>query len=332
MGILAQMRSPALLLLLGMAVGVPSLTRADFDYPDFADIAGLNLVETTVQLGNRIDLTPGTVSQRGALYTIDQQPIAAGFTTTFVFDIIAQVGGADGMTFVIQNDSPSALYSNGGPLGYDGMPRSLVVEIDRYENINFFDPNSNHLSVHALIGEPNSAVETTALGIDSSVPDLSGEHTMRLEYDGEMLRVFLDDMDTPRIEVEVDLALVLEQDEAWVGFTGTTGGIWENHQLLSWEFHSSDSGIKRGDVNIDGGVNIGDAVYLLNALFVPGSTPMSCYDSADCNDDGGVNISDAVRLLGMLFVPGMPPLPAPGTLCGADLTDDNLTCEATSCP
>ena len=67
-----------------MAVGVPSLTRADFDYPDFADIAGLNLVETTVQLGNRIDLTPGTVSQRGALYTIDQQPIVEPESTPIV--------------------------------------------------------------------------------------------------------------------------------------------------------------------------------------------------------------------------------------------------------
>lgn len=332
MGVLADPRLLACWLLLALSAVAAPTAFCDFDYPDFSDLAGLNLVETASQVGDRIDLTPGTVSQRGALYTIDQQAVAGGFTTTFVFDIVAQVGGADGMTFVIQNDSPSALYSIGGPLGYDGMLRSLVVEIDRYENANFFDPNSNHISVHALIGSPNSAVETTALGIDSSIPDLGGEHTMRLEYDGETLMVFLDDLDTPRITVAVDLSLVLEQNEAWIGFTGTTGGIWENHQLVSWDFHSSNSGMKRGDVNLDGGVNIADAVYMLNALFVPGSKPLDCFDAADCNDDGGVNIGDSVRLLGMLFVPGMPPLPAPGTECGADLTDDTLTCEATSCP
>jgi len=84
---------------------------------------------------------------------------------------------------------------------------------------------------------------------------------------------------------------------------------------------------RRGDVNVDGGVNIADAIRLLNALFVPGSPQPDCIDSADVNDDGGNNVADAVYLLNALFVPGSDNPPAPGALdCGVDPTDDGIDC------
>jgi len=88
----------------------------------------------------------------------------------------------------------------------------------------------------------------------------------------------------------------------------------------------------RGDANDDGGVNIADAVFLLNQLFVPGSLASTCQDATDFNDDGGVNIADAVTLLNALFVPGSPGLPAPSPACGDDPTSDSLTCDSFSCP
>lgn len=90
---------------------------------------------------------------------------------------------------------------------------------------------------------------------------------------------------------------------------------------------------RRGDVNGDAGVNIADAVTLLNALFVPGSSQPECLDSADVNDDSGLNVADAVTLLNALFVPGSPPPPDPGPFdCGIDPTDDGLDCVLYICP
>ncbi|MFN0057794.1 MAG: hypothetical protein ACKVX7_04990 [Planctomycetota bacterium] len=89
---------------------------------------------------------------------------------------------------------------------------------------------------------------------------------------------------------------------------------------------------RRGDVNRDLVFNIADAVFLLSALFVPGSPPPSCQDSADINDDGVVNIADAVYGLSALFVPGSPPPPTPFPGCGSDGTADVLTCLTPSCP
>jgi len=84
---------------------------------------------------------------------------------------------------------------------------------------------------------------------------------------------------------------------------------------------------RRGDANGDGGVNIADAIRLLNALFVPGSPQPDCFDSSDVNDDGSNNVADAVFLLNALFVPGSANPPPPGAIdCGEDPTDDTFDC------
>lgn len=82
----------------------------------------------------------------------------------------------------------------------------------------------------------------------------------------------------------------------------------------------------RGDVNRDGMVDIGDAVYLLTYLFQSGPAP-TCEDSADANNDGMIDLADGIYLLNYLFVGGptpSEPFPDPGL----DPDDDELGCEA----
>ena len=83
---------------------------------------------------------------------------------------------------------------------------------------------------------------------------------------------------------------------------------------------------KRGDTNNDCGVDIGDAVQILNVLFDGAGFP-SCPDAHDSNDDGMGDISDAVYILNYLFEGGDAP-PAPGVdVQGPDPTPDSLgTC------
>lgn len=82
---------------------------------------------------------------------------------------------------------------------------------------------------------------------------------------------------------------------------------------------------RRGDVDQDGLVNVGDAIQLLGYLFQGAADP-ACEDGADVDDNGSLSIGDAVNLLSYLFAGGAPPA-APGPLaCGVDLTEDTLTC------
>jgi hypothetical protein len=61
-----------------------------------------------------------------------------------------------------------------------------------------------------------------------------------------------------------------------------------------------------GDVNDDGKVNVGDAVYLITHVFQFGPPP-PCRAQADPNNDGTVNIGDAVFLINYIFRGGPVP-------------------------
>ncbi|MGE3165182.1 MAG: IPT/TIG domain-containing protein [Planctomycetota bacterium] len=65
----------------------------------------------------------------------------------------------------------------------------------------------------------------------------------------------------------------------------------------------------RGDSDGNGLAGLGDAVTLLNYLFVTGTPEPSCLDALDVNDDGLLGVDDALHLLQYLFTNG----PAPST-------------------
>lgn len=61
-----------------------------------------------------------------------------------------------------------------------------------------------------------------------------------------------------------------------------------------------------GDANHDGGVNVGDAVFIIGYVF-RGGPPPTPLQAADVNNDAKINIGDAVYLIGYIFRGG--PLP-----------------------
>jgi hypothetical protein len=85
----------------------------------------------------------------------------------------------------------------------------------------------------------------------------------------------------------------------------------------------------RGRVNADAAVDLSDAIALLLHLFAQRAIP--CAKDADANDDGALDIADGVRLLDYLFAHG-DALPAPASVCGVDLSGNQLDCAAPSCP
>ncbi|MEM7262487.1 MAG: hypothetical protein AAF488_10895 [Planctomycetota bacterium] len=89
---------------------------------------------------------------------------------------------------------------------------------------------------------------------------------------------------------------------------------------------------RRGDSTTDCGVDLTDAIFILNWLFA-GGTPPACQDSADANDSNQVDLSDPIYILTWLFLGGPPPvLPGP-TEAGPDPTEDILPpCEYPECP
>lgn len=66
-----------------------------------------------------------------------------------------------------------------------------------------------------------------------------------------------------------------------------------------------------GDANADSLVNVSDAVYIINYVFVGGEQPKPVLACGDANSDCDVNVSDAVYIINYVFVGGS----APGDCC-----------------
>lgn len=85
-----------------------------------------------------------------------------------------------------------------------------------------------------------------------------------------------------------------------------------------------DASFIRGDSNMDGAINLTDAISTLDYLFRGGPAPY-CLDAPDANDDGRLDLSDPIFTLIALFV-GPATFPAPADAPGFDSTPDELFC------
>lgn len=99
--------------------------------------------------GTCTTLTPNTTNQRGCVWDVNS---TLNFNFSFTYDFTVNLGssdaGADGMAFVIQNDSKGrcACGTAGGALGAGGISNSLIVEIDTYLNYEDRDDfNTNYI-------------------------------------------------------------------------------------------------------------------------------------------------------------------------------------------
>jgi hypothetical protein len=102
-------------------------------------------------------------------------------------------------------------------------------------------------------------------------------------------------------------------------FVNSYGLIWDtviNPYTITGEFDdgvpfSLDYNVKfighaSGDANLDGAINVGDAVFLINYVFKDGMEP-GVFETADANCDGDINVADAVRLVNYIFRGGEKP-------------------------
>lgn len=88
-----------------------------------------------------------------------------------------------------------------------------------------------------------------------------------------------------------------------------TGAPSNNVTKGAWVFHEyNPTGTYiPGDVNNDGTVNIGDAVYLLNYIFRNGPPPSPELCVGEVNGDGKINVGDAVYIINFVFKGGSVP-------------------------
>lgn len=209
---------------------------------------------------DRIRLTPADRMTTGAAWLREKQYVREGFTAKFTFQFSDQGGlgnGADGMAFVLQEDSPYLVGERGDGGGFqypasaktepDIPPRYIAVFFDTFQNGQ--DPSGNYVAVHTSGPLPGRSWPATRMITKRTLNNADMKdgqpHTAVITFAPPLLTVVVDD-GNPAFRSMIDVRLVCDQAGfAYVGLTASTGNGWEAHDVLQWEFTPAATPPKR---------------------------------------------------------------------------------------
>ena len=241
--------APTALALFALLLGVATARASVVTYNGFSSTAGLTLVGNTTTTatsdGTVLRLTPAAGGQSGAAYFTSAVALGANatFSTTFGFRFTSpSTPPADGITFVLAA-SPTGLGSSGGGLGYGGVANSVAVEFDTYNN--GVANNDNHVSIDTN-GNLIDLAAASPYGVSGCGSGVSGcmangdLWSVTIGYNGTDLSVAVQDGTKPVDNIinayPIDIASYLGTNNAYVGFTGSTGASYENQDITTWSF------------------------------------------------------------------------------------------------
>src|SRR5690242_15563050 len=113
-------------------------------------------VGSAVLQGGQLILTPDVPDLAGAAWRTPAIRLRNRVQASFGYVRSDAPAASDGYAFVLQGDSVDSLGGAGGGLGYTGIPDSVAVEFDTWQNIaadfgsptSVDDPAAPHISVH----------------------------------------------------------------------------------------------------------------------------------------------------------------------------------------
>lgn len=240
----ASPAAAAALLLMAQLVSAGSTTVVFADFSD-TSMLQLNGSAATADSGGVtvLRLTPAAGGQSGSAFLTEAVTFEAdaSFSTNFEFQITGDEGGigdddgggADGLAFVVQTVSNTAGGSGGG-IGYEGIPNSIAVEFDTYNND---ETSGNHVGL-----DLNGSVSSVSVVDIATRMNDGNVWYVWIDYDGaiDVIEVRLSQVNvrpaTADLSASVDVASVIGATSAFVGFTSGTGSGWGNHDIRAWTF------------------------------------------------------------------------------------------------
>ncbi|XP_057855684.1 L-type lectin-domain containing receptor kinase VIII.1 [Cryptomeria japonica] len=172
---------------------------------------------------------------------------SVSFRTMFSFSItnVDPVSFGEGLAFVITPDN-NTVGSAGPFLGLVNAStqiddtRTIAVEFDTFLDVQFHDPNANHIGLD--IGNLTSykVADVGILQIDLKSGDLI---TSWIDYNSteKMARVWLSyssvKPEKPLMSVSIDFSKYFNE-YMYIGFSASTGGSTEVHKIEEWSFQS----------------------------------------------------------------------------------------------
>jgi len=200
------------------------------DYSKGFTTAGLSLNGGATVTNKLLQLTDGGFYEARSAFYSTAVPVT-NFTTDFTFQLLYPL--ADGITFTIQSNNPHEVGQAGGGLGYAGIPHSVAIKADLFDNSGEgFDSTGAYLN-GAYPSTP--AINLLPAGINLHSGHIFAVH---VAYSNDVTTAKITDTVTSQsasITVPGDLSKVVG-DTAYVGFTGGTGALIAIQNILTWSY------------------------------------------------------------------------------------------------
>jgi hypothetical protein len=184
---------------------------------------------------NRLDMTSSLGNTARGAFMTAQQSIST-FNAAFVYTVTAGFnGGADGVTFCIQNGTAGAgaLGAGGGSLGYAGGTPALAPSVALA--INIYPPNTPGIqllqggTVPAAGAGAYATTGPITLGLNADPIQVN------VGYSGGILTASFKDLISSAAfttNYTIDIPTIVGGGSAYVGFTGADGGA-NSTQVIS---------------------------------------------------------------------------------------------------
>jgi hypothetical protein len=175
--------------------------------------------------------------------------------------------------------SSVSIGAGGSGLGYSGIPNSIAIEFDTVFNAEYNEPRESHVAIHTRGKSANSAHASASLAtvaLDGSIsgskindgqvhdvlvtytPNISVDDMFYMIESGQItglsaaltshtadslgvLSVYLDDVSLPIMSVPYNFDSLLREGSTsvWVGFTASSGELWQAVDILEWNMTTS---------------------------------------------------------------------------------------------
>lgn len=226
-------RYVVLAVLLLSLVAVPAVAVAETN----VNFSALYLNGDAAVVGSTLRLTHSAGNLSSSAFTPWPLTLADGasFSTSFWFAMYGSggIGPADGLVFVLQPGTRTAL-SQGGGLGFEGIANSFGVEFDTWHNPEKGDLNDNHVG----IDRAGSCVSLATASLPWRMATTSINYAW-VNYNGatNILEVRVSPTPsrpaTATLTYEIDLSELLGTT-VFAGFTSATGSGCQVHEIRSW--------------------------------------------------------------------------------------------------
>ena len=200
--------------------------------------------------GTHMRLTDDRVGEDGTVWIAVNSGVGLrNFSSTFTFQVRPGVINpprlADGFTFTIQGNSPSALGGEGGGLGYFGIRNSVAVKFDLIKD------GGNQTGLYSdghFPGTPAPGSGDVVVSLNGTGIDLTNQNPKQavLTYGNGVLTETITDLVTratftTSYQVDVPSKVVPGPSNLfYIGFTGGTGGLAAIQDILTWTFEQTN--------------------------------------------------------------------------------------------